>query len=402
MCEVPKELGVSGRCLPFTKAMNDDSPSKCTTVSSVANATTPAAKWATSTTVLTNSTIPFNELELSHSDSTSKIVSDDDDFDVGFSMNESLKPTKFNEMGKEEERLPLSNTCCYDNNGSNTVTTTKLSSLELEIDLQAVKGIMGSSIVIKGLDSESLFQPKEISSTTVVDKGSGGGTLSPPLQQQRKDTRHPSIIASSKLSEFLKQKCRVSYSGKASLPSSGLDLSTNKRRASYGGAKRSFITKKKQGNSNNNIVCENMKNESVGSIKAEVVEDRNEKHSLLEEAMEEVIEDLASITEALESVQAERELNEDILCDILDRIGQIERKINHKEEEGPTMATKTSSHAVNTSALYKVHMNKEENIEGRGVKECNAIATNDASDMLEKISDFHREEIANVKQMLVL
>ncbi len=25
MCEVPKELGVSGRCLPFTKAMNDDS-----------------------------------------------------------------------------------------------------------------------------------------------------------------------------------------------------------------------------------------------------------------------------------------------------------------------------------------------------------------------------------------
>ncbi len=63
MCEVPKELGVSGRCLPFTKAMNDDSPSKCTTVSSVANATTPAAKWATSTTVLTNSTIPFNELE---------------------------------------------------------------------------------------------------------------------------------------------------------------------------------------------------------------------------------------------------------------------------------------------------------------------------------------------------
>ncbi len=133
-----------------------------------------------------------------------------------------------------------------------------------------------------------------------------------------------------------------------------------------------------------------------------VVEDRNEKHSLLEEAMEEVIEDLASITEALESVQAERELNEDILCGILDRIGQIERKINHKEEEGPTMATKTSSHAVNTSELYKVHMNKEENIEGRGVKECNAITTNDASDMLEKISDFHREEIANVKQMLVL
>ncbi len=143
-------------------------------------------------------------------------------------MNESLKPTKFNEMGKEEERLPLSNTCCYDSNGSNTVTTTKLSSLELEIDLQAVKGIMGSSIVIKDLDSESQFQPKEISSTTVVDKSSGGGTLSPPLQQQRKDTRHPSIIASSKLSEFLKQKCRVSYSGKASLPSSGLDLSTNK------------------------------------------------------------------------------------------------------------------------------------------------------------------------------
>ncbi len=196
----PDKSGERESCLPSTKTMNDDSPSKYTAVSSGVNTTTPTNKWAPSTTVLTNSTTPFSELELlpNNTVSTMTLNGDDDSLVVGFSINESSK-NMFVEGDKEGYILPLSN----NNNGNqgSTTTTTKSSSLELEIDLQAVKGIMGLSIIAKDLDNGPPSSPKQVSSATLVDKGSGA-TLTSSLQQQHKDVHHPSIIASSKLPKF--------------------------------------------------------------------------------------------------------------------------------------------------------------------------------------------------------
>ncbi len=382
---IPDKNGEHKSCLPSTKTMNDDSPSKYTVVSSGVNATTPANKWSPSTTVLTNSTIPFSELKLLPNNTVSIMAlnNDDDSLFVDSSINESSK-NRFVEDDKEG--------------------TTKSSSLELEIDLQAVKGIMGRSIIVKDLDIEPPSLPKQISSATLVDKGSGA-TLTSSLQQQRNDTHHPSIIASSKLPEFLEQKRRTSYSGKVSSSSPGLGFVLDKRRASYGGAKRSFVVKKMQENMNgkNTVHC-SIENNINDPIKAEVVEYRNDGIVLLEEAMEEVIIELTSTTKSVEDLLAERDLNEDILFNILNRIVQLESsiKIKRREEEEPMMTTEDSSQTNNTSVLHQTYQKNEENIKGGGGKEWNVMTMDDIRDMMEKISDSHRKEIDDVKQMFVV
>ncbi len=168
-------------------------------------------------------------------------------------------------------------------------------------------------------------------------------------------------------------------------------------------ALKNLVMKKMQDNMNKNTVCCNMKNNSDDPIKAEVVEYRDNGMALLEEAMEEVIIELTSATERVESLLAERDLNEEILFNILSRTVQLEKslKINHREEE-PTTATEDSSQTNNISAVHRVFPKNKENIDGGGVKEYNVITMDDIRDMMEKILDSHRKEIDNVKQAFVI
>ncbi len=378
---------------------------------------TPANKWAAPSTALLSSTTPlahsFHELELlSNSSCKSTMSVTYSDVIVEESMNGSLD-TWFEGYQEGCSTTTLSLSSSSDND--NQKRTIKKSSLELEVDLGAVKGVMGRSIIVKELDKE---ERPEISSSFHKNVAVQASL------QQRKNVykRHSMVAASSKevLPEVCGRRRRVSCNGDARRRSfmkseDGHDMiksySSSKllpwfierRQASYNGSNRSFIFRNQQENGSQSI--------SSNPVEAaEVVEYTKDGITLLKEAMEEVILELNDTSEKLENLEAEQDSNQDILSNILNRTAELESSMIKISEEQPTRVTENSPNMSGNSFSLQAttttqlgHQMSPQDGENMGGKASSTIyvTVDDMHDMMEKLSNSHKAEIDNIKHMIV-
>ncbi len=426
-------------CLPSTKIMNADCQSKYAVASPGVTTPTHANKWSPSATELT-STIPLChslfKLDSSLSDESNTTMVANDHLVENPINGSPEKDNRFIKSHREGCKLVFSNIVDKEEQKRKAK-----SSVELEIDLQAVKGIMGRSIIVKELDDSNKPQEKTISSSTLDN---GGAVTS--LQQKQKSNKmgrnyHSSMVASSKLPEFLQQR-RASCGGVGTRRSSikpksakedrndgsimkaspsELSLFLVRRRASYAGggdgcAKRSLNIRNELNDDNISHRVNNKPDETeiLVGCKSDCT------MSLLEEAVIEIIKELTSTTEKVENIEAEQHSNEDIWLNILDRTTELDNRLNKLfgEEESTTTTTENSvtmmtnnnhssssndfsSLQTSTSSSVMIHDGVNTTRGGNDCITTYVTMDDDVRDTIEKLSDFYRKEIDHLKHMFV-